>query len=1033
MNRLEQFRFGNLRRRKVRLILLTVALLVVLSGLILLLMGIFGFRSELVSISLTDQNENVRYNGVGVNLDYIPNVNLVRNPSFEKESSYYSMTVVDDSGSSLFFDPDEVIASGINTSKAIGAPIRIVSIDAAGNMQLRFEGVISGYESARLGQIKGVVIPQTFDETEHIVKTVVLQNTVSALTESGLVYADITSEQLVKAYDGGNVSFADICSNDNMIYAVTGDGIVFSSADGKTYLEMNSVDSNRENFTVKACAATAGCLTVITADGGLCVYDSGRFYDVPLMNGVKVSAIGATDDMTFVVSEDGRVLRSNGGFIYSLVDTGDIYGSRTAKTISCSNSSAYILNDDGSVTMIVPKGASGDEVKLLKATSGTGSTATSLTVTDKGQIVASTDDNTAVIISDKTGDSVTISSEDLGVSSVHYCTGNRIILMSSRGICTASVLSDFTLAKDIPEDAVQTGDICFIETNNSYASLTVEDNGDEWAGKTDPSGNGVWEAIGAGTSIELTADNYDGKSAVRLSGITDNLHVLSQKLPGKSSDLFIKDKFYKISLYMRSDSVPEKGVMAWLEGKNFGRQGITAKKISEKFTEYSAVFIVNDIMTSDDDVRINIAFEGVGSVMIDQIYVGPDSIGESDIPQSFTDGIKTCCPAAIRLNNLGIGRDGFCADVFYGISELSTGTLHTDEDGNTVRISDVRSLEKSLRLVREADADPWFVLGSFTGREQVEGLIAYMCGSVSSDYGAMRINNGTALPWSRQFDKVYIEINDSSSCFTSDVQRSSYVDYVIGLITQSEYYMDLKDKIIFIDGMQYDGGTMTSSADAHASELTISSEAGTEDRDLTFIERLGKTYETTRYNAPRVTAGNDMGEFISRVELDGEFNAARILAAFLGDDTYFVELSMLDVGITFKPSLYGDWSVFEGGEEMKMVFDVVALIRDMEGTGRMYVNVADPMSSEGEQTAAEFLTDCSVSQFDSENGSYLVIANTSPSLRQFVMYNGGKRYQSSAVRRYSDKGRHLNTKSLTNSYRRYNLQPGEAIIVTIDR
>ena len=86
-----------------------------------------------------------------------------------------------------------------------------------------------------------------------------------------------------------------------------------------------------------------------------------------------------------------------------------------------------------------------------------------------------------------------------------------------------------------------------------------------------------------------------------------------------------------------------------------------------------------------------------------------------------------------------------------------------------------------------------------------------------------------------------------------------------------------------------------------------------------------------------------------------------------------------------------------------------------------------------ELNAADFLDKCSAVQFDRDGDSYIVITNTSDTMQQFVMYNGAKSYLSSSVDRYSVTGTHLNTKTLTNSYRRYSLQSGESIIVTLDR
>ncbi|MBP5261325.1 MAG: hypothetical protein J6Z43_04260 [Clostridiales bacterium] len=1028
MSKLDSFRFGSFRRKKVVVILLIVISLFVFSGAILLFMGVFGYRSELVSVALTDQAENAGYNGIGLNLDYIPNVNLIRNPSFEKESAYYSLTVLDNDGQSVFFDPSEVLMSGINTQRATGAPVRIVSIDGSGNMSLKYEGNVSGFESARLGQVSELELPESVGESEQIVKTCTLQNTVTALTGSGLVLADITSEQLARVYDGGNVSFTDICCNGSVIYAVTGDGIVFTSADGKSFAQISGEEVD-ERYSVSSCAASTSCLMIITTDEQLCVYDSGDFHEVILPGGQTPSIIGAAGDNIVVVTKDNKMFRSANGFVFTQIDLGDLYNDRNAVSIVCNATESYILNDDGSVTAVYHD--EGNLSELFTALADSGTSLQSIAISENGQLIGTTGDRTAVIISKMTGEAVTISSEEMTADRVFSSSNNRLLITGSDGIYTASVLSDFTMDNDIPQDTVSLGDICFIETSNSYTSLSVAE-GEEWELAPE---QGVWNAYGEGTSIELSPNMYDGAYALRLSGTTGNIHAVSQKLTGSVRDNFIKDKFYRISLYIKADpdSAAPDEVNVWLSGKGFGKQGLTCYRLKGEYNEYSVVFVVNDLMLSDDDISFNIAFEGQGAVLIDQIYVGLDSAAKADIPESFEESIIEASPKAIRFNNLGIGSDGFSEKVFFGINEMSTGASYVTADGEIVQVSDIRSLERSLRLARDAGSDPWFVLGSFTTQETVNNMLAYMCGSVSSDYGTLRIDNGTALPWSRQFEKVYIEVNDADGSFMSDVQKGSFVDYVIGMVAGSEYYADIKDKIIFIDGMDYTGGTMLSSADAHASQMTVYSVPDMTQREMTYVERIAEAYETVRYNSPRVTSGSDKGEFISSIDFEGSFNMAQYLAALMGEDTVFVEMAMVNCKVKFVPSSYGNENIFVKGQEMKMVLDMMTLVKDIASTSRMYANVTDPLSQGSGQSAAAFLGNCTVSQFDGENNSYLVITNTSSNLQQFVMYNGAQRYLRSAVKRYSESGSLLTTKRLTNSYRRYNLQPGETIIVTIER
>ena len=1029
MNRLESFRFGNRRRRKLFVVLLTLLLVVTLSFIILILLGLFGFRAELVSVSLTDQRQNVTYNGVGINLDHIPNVNLISNPSFEKETQYYSLTVLDCDGQSLFFAPEDVIASGINTARSVGAHIRVVSIDAEGNMQLRYEGYIDGYESTSLGQKTEVTLPESVKGNSRIIKTCTLQNTVTALTDSGIVLTDITSEQLVKLYDGGNLRFVDICGNGSSIFAVTADGVIYNSADGKTFLEM-AVSEDNEEITMDSCAVTSDVLTLLSTSGDIYVYESGFYNKIGIPSYQGVDMIGATDDTTVIILSDGSVMRSGNGLVYSYVDTGDIYSERKAVSLTCSKGKAYLLNDDGTITVIDVAGNGG--AVLLDAAAGADISVSSFVVTDNGQIIVATKDKTAVMISQTAGDVHKISSDNISVDGIFAASNGKLMIESGDKLYSASVLSDFSLMNTAPDDAITLGDICFVDMSNSYISLSADD-GDKWYQSPE---DGLWDIYGNGTGIELSSQHYDGNNSLRMTGITDNAHIASQKLSGSIRDNFAPDTFYKLSLYLKADasSMTPGQVEIWLSGKSFGNQGMTVTNIRSEYTEYSTVFVVNDKMMSDDSVRLNISFTGAGTILVDQIYVGPDSLGKADIPGSFYDGIKEGRPSAVRLNNLGIGSNGYSDSVFWGVNELSTGARYKDDKGESHRLSDVRSFEKSLKLVRDADADPWLVLGSYTTPEQVNNIVSYLCGSVSSEYGSLRINNGTALPWSRQFDKVYFEISDSEGIFTSDVQRSSFVDYVIGMITQSEFYTDIKDKIIFLDGMSYDGGMMMSSADAHTSRMRISSvPENDEEMRMTYLERVTEAFEKTRNSAPRVASGRDLGEFIGSVDFAGEFNFAQYMAALMGDSSYFAELTLIDCDISFRHSLYNGDDVFAKGSEMRKALTMMSLVSDIAGTRRMYANVADPMSNKSGQTAEGFLKQCSVSQFDSDTDSYLVITNTSDNLCQFVMFNASRSFDRSEICRYSSDGGKLSTKTLTNSYRRYNLQPGETIIVTLYR
>ena len=52
--------------------------------------------------------------------------------------------------------------------------------------------------------------------------------------------------------------------------------------------------------------------------------------------------------------------------------------------------------------------------------------------------------------------------------------------------------------------------------------------------------------------------------------------------------------------------------------------------------------------------------------------------------------------------------------------------------------------------------------------------------------------------------------------------KKSYVDWVVNTLKETPEYSQIKNKLIFVDGMEYKDNVFTSNADFHASDLTLS-------------------------------------------------------------------------------------------------------------------------------------------------------------------------------------------------------------------
>ena len=401
-------------------------------------------------------------------------------------------------------------------------------------------------------------------------------------------------------------------------------------------------------------------------------------------------------------------------------------------------------------------------------------------------------------------------------------------------------------------------------------------------------------------------------------------------------------------------------------------------------------------MLSDENLRFNISFEGEASITVYNVYVGLDRNDINSVQDGFRESVPGSAPSVLRFASNVQGSSGFCNETFYGISAFS--------------------LERQMLLCKESGADPWIVMGSSVSQEDVDAFLGYLCGSVSNPYGMIRINNGTALPWSRQFDVIYIEVNDTDGTFVSDAQRGTYVSYVISLFGKSEFYLEIKDKIVFIDGMDYDGGVMLSDADRHASGMTISP-ITEEDASLSFIDTASAAIDTAIYESPRTTGNISGGEFISSLSISEElasgYNAAEVVSSVLRAQETFADLIMFDSDLD--------------------VGNIISTLRPMANSGLIYYEVIDPLDTNSSLSAELFETSCETMLFDGTDDIYIVVANHSDSLQQFTVISDAYDMSTGSYRRYSDTGDLLIERDLNRLSLRQVLQPGEYLVIEIPK
>ena len=997
MNRLENFRFADFRRRKRYVYVIVFAGIVLLALLILLWLGVFNYRAELVTLRPDGEADGSSYGGAGINIDHIPNVNLIRNPSFETSEDVFNYSVSDAQGNRLFLSPEEVKSSGIDAGAVKGGRVSILSIDADGVMSSKFEGKVNEFDAAKIGAVR-LAASVAYDlENDPVVKSASAPDITCLLTDSGRLIGNIltgdTASEEKRIY-------SDICSDGKVIYAVTFEGALYRSADGIKFTLVNDYSDKLKGAGITAVCSGSEEVIMLTDSGDIIYADTGSTVTIP---GGKAAFISAVSGRFLAVTEDGKHFISDNGLVFEETAVDHQIVQLTSR-----DGIFYEVTTEGRVVIYDPGEG---KVTEYAAAYGTDLIVTGITVTPSKQIILSKSDKTVVMISEPSGSEIRVSSSDVRIDRIYDFDGG-ILYCSEGKVYTGVILSDFVLDKQIPQDTVYSGDICILKTaDNSLSEKNVVEG---WKTADKKS---CWDVYGKNTIAESSKDAFSGSSALKFSGTGDGLHVVSQELKGLSSDNFAKESFYRITLNMKGLVADDNKVSIWLEGASFGKVGFNVQ-IGNSYTDYSYVFAVTKHMPASEKIRLNISFTGTGFVYIDDVYVGLDRYSGGEIPDHYINSLTEAHPSIIRLNNLRFGSGGFSESSFYGLSPISSGSIYKND-----LLSECVSLEDSLNLVKKCQASPWLVFGSAVTPEDIDHLFEYLCGSFKSEYGLKRINNKNAFPWTRQFDNIYVEISDTEGAFSGDVSKSAYVNYIISLIRKNEYYSDFKDKIVFIDGMTYDGGTMMSKADGHAMDMKINT------KNKNYSEKLEETFTEALYNSPRRhIEGSD--EFIRSFSVESNLSCGQILNLLLTDKGSFISRMLIDVDVNFAPVHYDSDKMFSGKSSVN-IFKVLNTMSVLNGSKGLYPVILDPLNETTGQTAENLSALCTTAVKTKEDKIYMVITNYSDSSVQFLISKGAVDYDKAKVYRYSSKGVLLTERPLGSSGLRHNLEPGEYMLVDI--
>ncbi|MHB8963888.1 MAG: carbohydrate binding domain-containing protein [Saccharofermentanales bacterium] len=741
-------------------------------------------RTGLIRVSIDSGTGLIPVTGSGVDILNLPTTNLLKDASFEPYTYRTSLAVEDGTKSVIIVSNVEAQSGKFGEGFYTGGDARITTHSDTDIITKKSAKVIR-YSPDRIAEFNLVPIRGDVPIGSRILDIAVKDDTVVAVGDKGIIITGINSQSPVIEFSGVNSDLIGVCSNSGSFFACTAEGVVIASADGSVWESWISP----ENISLNSIAASDEAVVAVGDGGRMIIGTEGSLYSKNLNIDDDISDIIYAEDRFIAVTSAGRILASANGINWSTI--AQFAGAYTR--IGYSDIAYVLQRSDGYLDIYADIG--GVAVTSTKMSSQIADIA----VVSKTKILALDIDGNI------------LETKDLGQNwaksgsrTPEICTLVRTV-KDGEIICSANIhntyvsrlVTEIELDSELQSGVFQAGDFCYLTID--YPDVPTSSGGKQLSAEP---GN-PWEHYGSGSAQRLDEPGAPsgGTGIMKITAGSagdvseDDYSVISQKITADQTGTGLSaGGFYIFSIWIRQDTLSEGSVKVWLSG-DYSPLGTEFTDIGTGWSKYTYKFSIPRSMTTGQagSIRINIGTAGEGVYYFDKAYLGLASEKESSVPADYRQLLSGTSPLIVRTGFLNIGTEDVSSNLW----------------------SYNGSIDTAMRLVLESgeQSAPWIIIDSYTPESELRNLIEYLSGPISSPYGNLRLSNGSSLPWSTRFEKIYIEFTDNNDLFKSDISRALYVDYSISVIESSPYYKNIRSGIVLIDGMKYAEGLMLSKAD----------------------------------------------------------------------------------------------------------------------------------------------------------------------------------------------------------------------------
>ena len=928
---------------------LAIAACLAVAGLIALLAVAQIGPDNLIRFNITDPADRNRVFGNGIDLSAIDDGNLIQDGSFEPIVFRQTLTTYDGDASTLTVSAEEAAAGQYGDGFFNGALIRVLGQTADG-LQLKKTATVEQYGLNRLSVLQNIRLPADLPAESVIHDLYHTDEITLACGSHGLVLR-IKDDSAVRLADPDlKGELTGICASAQGMLVCSDQGELAFSADGQSWqtwvttrstplrdvgvIQLNPGDPDSSQYVAVGDQGTILCgqkglllpaavplrtdlLTVSASENGW--YASGREGALleskagvvwesaaPDTAAADWLAMSCSGDLVVAVGESGRIAIRKQSGKFSLIDTSDIQISVSEPAQDGQDKGPILLQEQTLVDVVLLS----DQQMIILEQSG------------------------RYLVTNDGGVSWLPSSMQPGIQSQMIISAgkDRILSADTAGrLALANLVAEIRIDSPLTEGTFQAGDLIYLEKTvaeipANYQYRPIQDSAvpvqtdsadpDADADETvslpitpaDAQNNLTtdqqlakrtmpWSLYGEASVVRLQneAAGNGGTGCLQISSASKlDSHFISQQLSREDFQKSKGNAIYQLEFWLKQEDLAEREVMAWLSGPATPI-GTTFINVANGWKKYTFAFILpSSWVNIDSEIRLNIGFSGPGTIWLDRVSLKDATDSVTEWPDQIVESLQDAQPGVLRLAFVPIGSAHAVTEAWAW--PQGNDSVYIDTEGSW-QTSTGSSLFAALTACADLQADPWLIVDSQASEDEINHLIEYLVGPVSSTYGRLRLEQGSTMLWTDSFNRLYLEIRDTAGVLTSDQLRADYVDWILRTVMDSPYYLKIKNQLVFLDGMPYQDGVMLSSADYHTSDLQV-------DASLDTLESLDSAYMAYFAQTPRnpVSQMQNGTELIRSISLSESVNRHTTLALWtelllqdLGKQTH---LSCLTLGLS---------------------------------------------------------------------------------------------------------------------------------------